>query len=246
MSAPLDNQRIRHPVDRIPAADPQPHVVVFARRQVLVEQTHLVEQRPTDHDCRRADQAQLQRRNKYHPGWFAMPFAGIDAHTVADPGLFGLAGHRIRVLLKKSDLAAEFGRQPQVIGIQKGDQFPRSRSDPGVAGRTHAPVFLSQQADPVAVGSQNGVGGIGGPVVHHDQLGIRILLCQYRIDGLADDPAPVVGRNNNADQRRCVANRCRHQCPSFISCVESGPASSPAALPTPAPRSPDPGQTEKR
>ena len=199
VSAPLDDQGRVDQVNGMPAGDPQPHVIIFAGRQGFVKQADLIEEFPAHHHRGRAHQTQGKAGLENHPGRLLVPLFGVDPHTVSDPDLFGLADQRVRMPGEEFHLADPFAGQPEIVGIQKGDQVPCGCLNARVPGRADPPVGLADDLDPVPISVENPRRVIRRSVVHHDQLIIGINLIQYRINGFPENPAPIVSRQDNAD-----------------------------------------------
>ena len=76
-----------------------------------------------------------------------------------------------------AELALEFLRQVDVIGVEEGDGIPTCRCDPEVARRAHAAVhaaLVRQHADPLGIGrgraSRDDGALVGRAIVDEQQL----------------------------------------------------------------------------
>ena len=68
---------------------------------------------------------------------------GIDSDPIADPGFISLADTGPKISFHEVRLNRQFPRQPEIIGVEKGDIFPAGLGDAGVAGGANAGARLS-------------------------------------------------------------------------------------------------------
>jgi hypothetical protein len=146
MAALLDDKTLSHEKDREPAADAKPHVVIFADRQTLVEETYDVEDVPSYHHGRRTYDAQGKTPFIDMPRVFLVALTLVQVVTVSDPRLVGVA-HRGVGQTHGSHLDGKFVLLPEIVDIEEGDVVAPSKGNPTIAGGTHSPVFLPDIAN---------------------------------------------------------------------------------------------------
>ena len=151
MPAALDDERGLDQVHRVTAAYSQPQVVILAGRQAHIEAPDPLEQLPAHHYRRRTHQAELKRRLKNHSIPLAVPLAGVHPAAVFDPNLLCLTDESLWVQAKKFDLSVKLTRQPEVVGVQEGDQPSRATSRPALRAALTPLVILTQHPDGMAI-----------------------------------------------------------------------------------------------
>jgi hypothetical protein len=119
MPTALHRQSMRDQRNRMVNADPQPKIIIFTHRQILIKPAKSVEKVACHHDGRWADQAKLKAAAKDIPRRFLMLKLWIDPAAATNPDLIGLANLNFWMLLHKSDLHAKFLRKPEIVGIEK-------------------------------------------------------------------------------------------------------------------------------
>ena len=83
-----------------------------------------------------------------------MFLARIDPQPMPKPGFLGLTDLGGRARLKKGDLAGQFFGLPDIVGIEKGEEFALTGRHPTIARGRDAPLGLQE----IAYGPRPGAG----------------------------------------------------------------------------------------
>ena len=107
-----------------------------------------------------------------------------------------LAAHRadLRIDLAGIDQSLNEVRQQQHVRIQRQDPLGLGKSDRLILRRGEADVLVViKDAAAIGEGLENIDGPVGGGVVDHDHVQVRVLLIEHRLQAALDEPAAVVG-----------------------------------------------------
>ncbi len=129
---------------------------------------------------------------------FREPVGALDARFEEVAG----AAHEaidFRVAEEVIDLPGCFVRDPEVVGIEEGDEVAVAEGEAGVAGCAGTLIGLAD-ADDLREGLGDGGAGVGGAVVDDDDFEGAIVLGEDAFDGLADVFLGVVDGDDDGDE----------------------------------------------
>ena len=89
-------------------------------------------------------------------------------------------------------------RKPGVIRVQEADELTTAAGEAGVERGALTAVLLEHDLDVVAETLQHSARVVGRPVIHHDDLRLRMGLLQRALDGLRQEPPVVVVVDDDA------------------------------------------------
>ena len=107
---------------------------------------------------------------------------------------------------ENSQLLLQLVWSPDIIGIKKRDKIPRRLLEGKITGMALALVFLVDITNsPVSKkGLQDIRGIVFGAIVHNDQLKVPEGLRQNTGNSSRQEPGPVVGWSDYANDRHCT------------------------------------------
>lgn len=100
-------------------------------------------------------------------------------------------------MTQDSRLTLHLLREPQIVGVEKGDPIPRRSFDARIAGRAHAGVGLTDHPDPVTERCEHRGRVIARSVVDDDHLVRMQRLRQRGFDRLSHTMGAVIGGNDD-------------------------------------------------
>ena len=110
----------------------------------------------------------------------------------------------------------------EYIGIEEGDPVPRRFLDAAVARRGRPLVVLPDIAHIVAQPPDGLRGGIGGAIIHDDDLRHRTGLFPYATDGGRQELGGIVGRYHCADRKLLLVPRHLESLSGYSTLVSAG------------------------
>jgi len=113
---------------------------------------------------------------------------------------------QVRTGVHRGDLNCQLLGQPQIVGIEKGDELATRGADTGISGSGGPRVGLIDVSDAGSERGHSGTDAIRRAVVHHDQLIVAVRLVKDRCQRGMDESFGVVYRNDHAHSR---TNACR-------------------------------------
>ena len=93
-------------------------------------------------------------------------------------------------------------RQPEVVGVEEGDDLTTGQLQADVSGRRHPPVgppAVVEAQTPGVEGLEDLAGTVCGAVVDNDQLEVAVGLRHDAGDGPPDQLAPLESRDQHRD-----------------------------------------------
>ena len=213
-SRTMDGQRQVDVADRIPGGDTQPEVPVLdVQLAPLVEATALEQHVPAGHHREGVDVEPAVKQIAVHPRrWFVDHLAGRRIQRFERGARRRPAHHRGRVqeagfgvLGEVGDLALEFARQPDIVGVEKGHQAAARAAERLVAGTRRAAVGLAFVSDTPAQPCDFGAGVVGGSVVDDDDFVVGVGLLEDRLQGGRNGAPAVVHGNSHSHGGSAVA-----------------------------------------
>ena len=71
-----------------------------------------------------------------------MDVSWVYPHAVPDPDFISVTGMHLRLCLEYGNLCCDFAGQPQVVGVEKRQEFPLRCGGPAIACSTDATMGL--------------------------------------------------------------------------------------------------------
>ena len=199
----VPHERLRQKCEVEGVRNADPHVVLFAEVDGLVEESDLLKARPTEHDGRRRTDAVVLAElvqdvpalagPDRHPG---LPRRPID-HLKARVHGTGREGR----LVEDFQLTGELLRKPFVVVVQKGHEIPDRIEHAGISRRADPPVRLVSDVSDARVleGTDDGLGVVARIVIHDDDLEVLVRLTENAPNGRSEELRPAVRGNDDAD-----------------------------------------------
>ena len=158
----------KHGVGQPSIHRPCPPVNELTEPQTLVETTDAQKHLAPD-----------QQRPDVIPGVGGADRSQPSRHIIADVGADELLSvpqnsFEIRPLSQDLYLTGKLVRRPKIVGIEKGQQFPRRHPDAGIASGSRTEVGLMPETHLRNIPLSNDRAVVGGTIVYYQDLSLRM------------------------------------------------------------------------
>src|SRR5258706_6953377 len=130
-------ERFIDAVDLTVCGQPKPHLVVFAHDQFFVESPQLLDQLSGNHHAGQSNDGRPNQQVFQYPSGRDRPATGAGRGSRIAGSIHHskprVAPFARRMATQRRDLDLEFPRQPEIVGVQKGDQFALRFAQRGIA-----------------------------------------------------------------------------------------------------------------
>src|SRR5262249_2428534 len=119
---------------------------------------------------------------------------------------------KLRPVVKPCQLPPEFLGMPEIVGIEKGDEFSLGYTQPPVPCARFSGIGLPEIANALAIASHQRRRAISRTIIEHYELQGLIRLCQYAIERFSQITLTVKNWDDTTDQ----VMMHRQTCPSIV------------------------------